>query len=400
MVATQNSGRKRRRMPRRWWLFRPFDLLARFWPVLRRRRGVLIVRIDGIGDMVMFHGAFGHLAQALGVDPASVTLLGCQSWSSIACQLFPGSRFRAIDEHAYDRNPFYRLSVSLWVRRQGFAVALCDSFMRKPLVADSLVYVSGAPRRIVARPYVSPKTQHLFAWYLARCQAVIDTGDYPTHEILRHFRFLSTLAGRPLPPEPPRLPWPARAAPPLAAPYVVLNFGSNEPGRRWDFGRFLALGEDLAGRGYAVVFVGGRADLAFSDRVAHAARASAQPGQFIDRIGQTSLSALLDLLQNAALVVSNDTGPAHLAIGLGVNTVVIVGGGHFTSFVPYPASLTPPGVRFVFRERPCFHCFWGCTEPHRPGDSFPCIATIGDDEVRQAVDALLPQRAPASPACR
>jgi len=60
------------------------------------------------------------------------------------------------------------------VRRQGFAVATCDIFMRKPLVADSLVYVSGAPRKIVAKPYISPKTTRLFDWYLRRCEEVID----------------------------------------------------------------------------------------------------------------------------------------------------------------------------------------------------------------------------------
>ena len=38
----------------------------------------------------------------------------------------------------------------------------------------------------------------------------------------------------------------------------------------------------------------------------------------------------------ASCVISNDTGPAHLSIALSVPTVVIIGGGHFGSFVPYP----------------------------------------------------------------
>ncbi len=375
-------------LPKRWWLFRPFDLAARLWPVFRRRRGALVVRIDGIGDMVLFHGALAHYAGALGMPLADITLLGCESWAGLAPTFFPGCHFRAIDEHRYDKNPFYRFGVSLWVRRQGFALATCDIFMRKPLVADSLVYVSGAPRKIVARPYQSPKTQCAFDWYLRRCQRVVDTGSYPTHEIIRHFRFLSALAGKTIAPAMPRLPWPGGGITRKTRPYAVINFGGNEPGRRWDFDRFLALAGDLASRGLQVVFSGGAAETALKPRLAQAGRGQ----DFLDRIGKTSLPQLLDLLRDAALVVSNDTGPAHLAAGLGVPTVVIVGGGHFTSFVPYPAEVTPSCVRFVFRERACFHCFWNCTEPHAKGHAFPCIESLGEAEVLQAVDAALAAR--------
>jgi ADP-heptose:LPS heptosyltransferase len=353
--------------------------------VWRKRRGVLVVRIDGIGDMVLFHGAFANYAQVLGVAAGEITLLGCASWASLAPQLFPGCRFHAIDEHRYDKNPFYRFAVSLWVRRQGFAVATCDIFMRKPLVADSLIYVSGAPRKIVAKPYISSKTRRLFDWYLGRCAQIIDTGPYPTHEIIRHFRFLSTLAGKEIRPAAPSLPWRRQGVPPYPGRYAVLNFGGNEPGRRWDFDRFLALARKLGARGMQLVFIGGAAEMALKPRLAESMQGLAAA----DRVGGTSLPQLLDLLQHAALVISNDTGPAHLAAALGAPTVVIVGGGHFTSFVPYPPEVTPAEMRFVFRERFCFHCFWNCTEPHEPGRSFPCIDAIGEAEVLMAVDAVL-----------
>lgn len=385
MAAIVSSAENPRPLPRRWWLFRPFDLLARFWPVLRKRQGVLVVRIDGIGDMALFHGALAHYAQALDVAPGDITLLGCASWASLAPQLFPSCRFHAIDEHRYDKNPFYRLAVSLWVRRQGFAIATCDIFMRKPLVADGLVYVSGAPRKIVAKPYVSPKTRRLFDWYLAGCEQVIDTGPYPTHEIVRHFRFLSALAGSEIRPAVPRLPWKRSPTLSCSGPYAVINFGGNEPGRRWDFDRFLALAGNLNARGLAIAFIGGAAEMPLKPRLSQASQGRA----FIDCIGNTSLPQLLDLLQHASLVVSNDTGPAHLALGLGVATVVILGGGHFTSFVPYPPEVTPAAARFVYRERACFHCFWNCTEPHEPGHAFPCIDAIDQAEVLAAVEAVL-----------
>ena len=386
-MTTREPLPKAGRKPRRWWLFRPFDLLARLWPV-GRRRGVLMVRIDGIGDMAMFQGAFGHYAEVLGVPPSEITLLGCQSWASLAQQFFPGCRFFAIDEHAYERRPLYRLKVSLWVRRQGFAVAICDMYLRRPLVADALLWISGATERIATQPHVSPRTAAVFSWYLQRCTRTIDTGPYPTHEIVRHFRFLSALAGREIPALPPALPWPDRPRP-ISGPYAVLNLGGNSREKRWPADRFFTLAEELAARGLRVVFVGGPSEPDLPAAVAEVRRRSPRSEAFLDRIGATPLPELLDLLRHAELVVSSDTGPAHLAVGLGAPSVVILGGGHYTSFVPYPPDLTPPRTRFVWRELPCFHCFWACTQPHERGESFPCMAAVPFDDVRAAVEAVL-----------
>lgn len=369
-----------RRKPRRWLLFRPLDLLARLRPVWRRKRGVLVVRIDGIGDVVLFHGAFAHYTAALGLEAREITVLGCKSWASLAPVFFPGARFHAIDEHAYDRNLFYRLKVSLWVRRQNFSTVLLDSFMRKPLVADSLVYVSAAPHCIVARPYVSPKTQRLFDWYLTRCERVIDTGPHPTHESLRHFAFVSALSGRLVAPAGPRLPR-RHGKPPLPRPYAVMNFGANEAGRRWAFSNYLALAEDLAGRGFAVAFVGGPAEAAYKSRL--------DGRRFVDLIGTTSLEGLMDLLQHASLVISNETGPAHLAVALGAPTIVILGGGQFGGWMPFPDEIAPKNARFVYRKMPCFSCLWNCTQPHVKGEAYPCVAAATEGEVRRAVDELI-----------
>jgi ADP-heptose:LPS heptosyltransferase len=384
--------RRTRRRPRRWWLFRPLDLIARLWPVRRRPGGVLVIRMDGIGDMVLFQGAFRHYARAFGVPRSEITVLGGSAWESIAETVYEGCRFRAIDEHAYDKNPLYRLRISVWVRRQGFAVAVCDSYFRKPLVADTLVYVSGAPLRIVALPYTSPKTQALFDWHLARVQRVVDTGPYPTHETVRHFRFVSAIAGQDFPAETPALPW-RRSSPPRPGRYAVLNLGSNEPGRRWPLAGFLEIAEHLAERGLRVVFTGGSVEAPLRAPLAEAARRSPWGASFVDRIAATSLAELMDLQQHAGLVISSDTGPAHTAIALGAPTIVIVGGGHFSSFVPYPAALTPPQVRFVWHEMACYHCFWNCTQPHAAGASYPCLAAISVVQVRAAADELLALRA-------
>ena len=374
-------------MRRRWWMFRPFDLMARHWPVFKRPRGLLVVRMDGIGDMVLFRRTLDHYAQVFGVERSEITVLGCASWGAVADEVFAGYRVHVIDEHAFARKPLYRFRVSLWARALAPAVAVCDSYFRRALMADSLVWVSGAPRQVVSLPYISEPTRSEFNYYLSQVSEIIATGDYPTHEVVRHSRFVSALAGRELAPEAPRIAW-RDLAPPIddGAPYVVLNPGSNEPGRRWPFSAYLGIARRLLGQGYRVVLAGSAAEK--PDPL----QALAREAGVIDLVGRTSLPVLMDVMKHAAAVLSNDTGPAHLSIALGTPTVVVVGGGHFGSFVPYPEAATPANARFVFERMECYHCFWRCHKRATKYDVFPCVDAIGEDRVWGALDDVLVAR--------
>ncbi len=370
-------------MRRRWWLFRLFDLAARRWPAFRPRRGLLVIRMDGIGDMVLFRASLDHYAEAFGVAPDDITVLGCDSWSSIATELFAGYRVVTINEHAYARRLWYRFKINLMVRRIGAAITVSDAYFRRALMADSLAWVANAPRTVVSLPYINEPTRTEFTYYLSQVDEIIDTGPYPTHEIVRHFRFLSRITRREITPTRPRLTWPDRPSPLApATPYAVLNPGSNEYGRRWPLAHYVTLAGWLRGRGLAVVFVGKAEEKAGSTVL------DAEDG-VIDLTDRTSVPEMLDLMNGAALVVSNDTGPAHIAIGLGAPTVVIVGGGHFGCFVPYPDDLNPETARFVHHRMDCYHCFWRCHKRSDPQASFPCVAAVTMEQVEAACDELL-----------
>ena len=376
-------------------MFRPLDLVARHWPVFKKRRGVLVVRMDGIGDMVLFRRALDHYAKVFGVEKSDITVLGCKSWEKLAPEVFEDYRVLAIEEHAFARRPFYRFRVSLWVRGLAPKVAVCDSYMRRALMADSLVWVSSAPRTVVSLPFVSERTRPEFSYYLSQVDEIIDTGPYPTHEIIRHFNFISALSGQVVNPEPPAIQWRDQASPPeVDTAYAVLNPGSNEPGRRWPLAGYGGLARRLLNRGLKVVFVGRREERGDSLELEELA----QEEGVIDLTGKTDLPALLDLLNHARLVISNDTGPAHLSIALASPTVVIVGGGHFGSFVPYPAQASPANARFVYQEMECYHCFWRCHRRANKFQLFPCIGALTEDRVWEECEALLGEDAPGAKA--
>lgn len=90
--------------------------------------------------------------------------------------------------------------------------------------------------------------------------------------------------------------------------YAVLMPGTNWETKRWPVGKFAGLVKPLRERfGLACVLAGG-ADAA--------AMAKDLPG-VINLAGKTSLRQLTALLEGAALVVANDSGPMHIAAALG-----------------------------------------------------------------------------------
>jgi ADP-heptose:LPS heptosyltransferase len=101
-------------------------------------------------------------------------------------------------------------------------------------------------------------------------------------------------------------------------PLAVLQPGASDPRRCWPAASFAAVGDALADAGAAVVVNGAAAEGELVRTVLGHMRAPA-----LDLTGQLSLGGLCGLLEGAALMVSNDTGPLHLALAIGTPAVGI-----------------------------------------------------------------------------
>jgi ADP-heptose:LPS heptosyltransferase len=99
---------------------------------------------------------------------------------------------------------------------------------------------------------------------------------------------------------------------------IVLQPGSTDPRRCWPAERFAALGDQLAQAGFHIVVNGAAEEAMLVDAVLGAMR---QPATGL--AGKLGLGGLCALLSRARLLVSNDTGPLHLALALGVPSVGI-----------------------------------------------------------------------------
>lgn len=139
--------------------------------------------------------------------------------------------------------------------------------------------------------------------------------------------------------------------------------------KRWPVERFAALGRRLVARGHLVLTAGTASDQGQAAAVAGAIGEGAH-----DLAGMTSVEEMLALCAGARVVVSNDSGLAHLAAASGAPTIVVFGS---TS----SAWTTPlgPRVTAVHRAPVCSPCF---RRTCRIG--YRCLEAIEVDVVERA----------------
>jgi ADP-heptose:LPS heptosyltransferase len=110
-----------------------------------------------------------------------------------------------------------------------------------------------------------------------------------------------------------------RMAPELApGSYVCLHVGGRSPQRRWSPEGFARVGDALWSRGLKVVLTGVAAERPLAAEVA-----ARMASPVLDLTGRTRLGELALLLHGARLLISNDTGVAHLGVAVDVPSVVL-----------------------------------------------------------------------------
>jgi hypothetical protein len=207
--------------------------------------------------------------------------------------------------------------------------------------------------------------------------------DPAEHEVLRWCRLVRAAGGE-CGPEDLRL---GPLDPPAGrGPHVVVHPGAASGSRRWPPERWGRVAAALSAAGIEVVLTGGDAERDLCGQVrAEAERHGAH--RISDTSGRLDLPALADVIGGARLLVSGDTGVAHLATALGTPSVTLFG--------PTPPATWGPCVD-LDRHTVLWHGDAAAPgDPH--GDELdPALAAVTVDEVLEAAAPLL-VREPAAP---
>ena len=163
----------------------------------------------------------------------------------------------------------------------------------------------------------------------------------------------------------------------INAPLAVLCPGSiNSRAKRWPAERYAELADHLAASGANVALIGSPAELDVSNQVCtHAHR---RP---IVLTGKTTVAEVTAIISIADILITNDTGPAHLGAALSTPTLVIFG--PTNPLTTYPFS---DNAEMIRRPPDCAPCMLrDCPIDHR------CMTAISSADVFERASILISQ---------
>jgi heptosyltransferase I len=163
----------------------------------------------------------------------------------------------------------------------------------------------------------------------------------------------------------------------LEKPWVAMNISARWLTKRWPPRAFAAVADQLTKEGLGPIVVIGSA----LERAEVGELKTLAQHPIIDLTGDIPLGCLPALLSKAALLITNDSGPMHIAAAAGTPVVALFGP---TS----PARTGPYGASHIVltHEVPCRPCFKRVCH-HFP--AMECLEAIAPCEVTQAARRVL-----------
>jgi ADP-heptose:LPS heptosyltransferase len=184
------------------------------------------------------------------------------------------------------------------------------------------------------------------------------------------------------PPTPQPHPYPQD----LQAPYVVVNVNASDLRleRRWPASYFVSLLLKLTQHypQHTLVFIGTSSEKDYTQQVVQHL-----PSEHVmDFSGKTSITGLIQLLAGASLVVTNDTGPLHLAAAVKTPVVALFGPCNPLQFACHIVG------EILYKPLYCSPCVHEFQQPPCKGNN-RCMQMITVDDVFDAAQRLLDGKA-------
>jgi lipopolysaccharide heptosyltransferase II len=159
---------------------------------------------------------------------------------------------------------------------------------------------------------------------------------------------------------------------PLAGRVIVgINPGGDRANRRWAPERFAWVAEEIIGRfNAAVIILGGPAEVPIASDIV-----GRIPSDVLNLAGKTPVDALPYIISRMDLLLTNDSGPMHIAAATKTPLIALFGPEDPKLFGPYTS---PELYRVIHKELPCRPCGdKRCT-------SLSCLKMITAEEVLAA----------------
>ncbi|MDR1460050.1 MAG: hypothetical protein LBI78_00190 [Campylobacteraceae bacterium] len=157
---------------------------------------------------------------------------------------------------------------------------------------------------------------------------------------------------------------------------IGFNIGSAVITKRWASERFAKVADILATEGYKIIFFGGTMDIGMVNEAVSCMRTRA-----IVATGSFSIGALAAAMRRCSLIITNDSGPMHVAISQKVPIVALYGPSNPKLYGPYTKNAI-----IVKADPACSGCEKGMKHTC---DDLQCMKRLTVEQVVKASEKML-----------
>ncbi len=304
-------------------------------------KSLLLIRLDAIGDYVLFRNYIELLKKSEKYKDYSITLLGNSAWKNL-CEELDGEfidNFIWLDRDRFNKDFLYRYQKLQKIVSSGYEVALNSVYSREFSYGDAIIKLINANEKIGSVADVS----NIRKWQKNISDKYYDVLVPAKSELMFEFdrnkEFFENLLSIKLDIKKPHIDLKPKKLPfELPEKYAILFIGASASFRKWNIEGFAKIGEYLKNQfGYEIVLCGAPSDKDDALRFKECF-----DGSYIDLVGKTSLIELLHVIYNGNLMIANETSAPHFAVSLEMtNIFVISNGNHYGRFTPYPKDMAP-----------------------------------------------------------
>ena len=372
-------------------LFILFDSIA-LWaakvPKHNQLKLILLIRQDRIGDFILWLDTAKEYRKYYPPENYKIILIGNEIWSDLAKGLPFWDEVLPVNVKAFKALSRYRWNILRKVRNFGAKIAIQPTYSREFYHGDSLIRASNASKKVSSAGNMSNrdrlKTIIADRWHTE----LIPSSPEQLSELERNAEFFSGFIKKLYLPSYPELELSCdcNIQELKHKSFYILSLGANKKYREWPYKYYAKIAQKIHKKtGWLGLICGAENEFDLGEHIKKLCDAPLQ-----NYTGQTTLSELTCLLAKSQILISNETGTAHIANAVGTPTVCILGGGHFGRFVPYPElSGKINNLKVVYYKMPCYGCDWECVYHIKDEDPAPCISNISVDAVWNEVKILL-----------
>jgi len=321
-------------------IFTVADLFSKLFS--GKRQKALILRLDGMGDYVLFSPVFEKICAHYKSEGAHVSFLGNKQWQALYhCSEIPTlDKIYTIDIAKYKQNKGYRLAMQARFRMKGFRVLVNPTYSRSAW-QDDFVANLNIPVKIASAGCAANMDEQ----ELARCNKIyteiIPADEKVTFEFIRNVEFASALTKRPANDFPFVCPeYRKKKNPIISKEYILVMPASGEAGKEWAPEQWANLLHFIKGKLDVPVYFlgGGKRDKMYIDKIL----SGADYADVFNVGGFYELDEIISIIEGSKFLISSDTGVYHLAALLKHPGFCVSNGKELIRFHPYPEVLNTP----------------------------------------------------------